>query len=177
MARSGFPWLCVDMEHAAIDWALAATLFGFIAEAGCVPLCRVPNGTHENIKRALDAGAWGIVAPMVDTVRMPHLSRSTSLVAPQASASPPPPSPGRASTCDRCSMQVPATGNALESVSPQLLSVNPLSSLTSLPPALQLVEGRTTFHSAPATMTTSSVRMTRSLSCFRRRWAGMAGLV
>lgn len=68
MARAGFPWLCVDMEHSAIDWGLAATLFGFIAEAGSIPLCRVPNGTHENIKRALDAGAWGIVAPMVDTV-------------------------------------------------------------------------------------------------------------
>lgn len=75
MARSGFPWLCVDMEHAAIDWALASTMFGFIAEAGCVPLCRVPNGTHENIKRALDAGAWGIVAPMVDTVRV-HPART-----------------------------------------------------------------------------------------------------
>jgi 4-hydroxy-2-oxoheptanedioate aldolase len=68
MARAGFPWLCVDMEHSPIDWGLASTLFGFIAEAGSVPLCRVPNGTHENIKRALDAGAWGIVAPMVDTV-------------------------------------------------------------------------------------------------------------
>ena len=78
MARAGFPWLCVDMEHAAIDWSLASTLFGFIAEEGSVPLCRVPNGTHENIKRALDAGAWGIVAPMVDTVgfliALPHIS-------------------------------------------------------------------------------------------------------
>lgn len=73
MARAGFPWLCVDMEHSAFDWALASTMFGFIAEAGCVPLCRVPNGTHENIKRALDAGAWGIVAPMVDTVRRPAI--------------------------------------------------------------------------------------------------------
>jgi 4-hydroxy-2-oxoheptanedioate aldolase len=43
-------------------------LFGAIADAGCGPLCRVPEGRHENIKRALDAGAWGIVAPMVDTV-------------------------------------------------------------------------------------------------------------
>ncbi len=68
LARTGFPWLTVDMEHAPIGWGDAAALFGAIADAGCVPLCRVPEGRHENIKRALDAGAWGIVAPMVDTV-------------------------------------------------------------------------------------------------------------
>ena len=43
-------------------------IFAAIADAGCVPLCRVPTGEHFLIKRALDAGAWGIVAPMVDTV-------------------------------------------------------------------------------------------------------------
>ena len=68
MARVGFAWLTVDMEHSPIDWSAAATLFGAIADAGCTPLCRVPRGTHENIKRALDAGAHGIVVPMVNTV-------------------------------------------------------------------------------------------------------------
>lgn len=68
MARVGFPWLTIDMEHSPIDWSEAAMLFGAIAEAGCVPLVRVPRGTHENIKRVLDAGAHGIVVPMVNTV-------------------------------------------------------------------------------------------------------------
>ena len=68
LALSGFDWLTVELEHAAIDWSQAAVLFGVIADAGCVPLCRVPEGEHHFIKRALDAGAWGIVAPMVDTV-------------------------------------------------------------------------------------------------------------
>lgn len=68
MARVGFPWLTVDMEHSPIDWETAGCLFGAIADAGCVPLARVPRGTHENIKRALDAGAHGIVVPMVNTV-------------------------------------------------------------------------------------------------------------
>jgi 4-hydroxy-2-oxoheptanedioate aldolase len=68
LARTGFPWLTVDLEHSPISWNEAAALFGAIADAGCVPLCRVPEGRHENIKRALDAGAWGIIAPMVDTV-------------------------------------------------------------------------------------------------------------
>ena len=68
LARMGFDWLTLDMEHQAFDWSLATTLFAAIADAGCVPLARVPEGKHFYIKRALDAGAWGIVVPMVDTV-------------------------------------------------------------------------------------------------------------
>ncbi|REJ83297.1 MAG: 2-dehydro-3-deoxyglucarate aldolase [Planctomycetota bacterium] len=68
MARVGFPWLTVDMEHSPIDWSEAGALFGAIADAGCVPLARVPCGDHDHIKRVLDAGAFGIVVPMVDTV-------------------------------------------------------------------------------------------------------------
>ena len=67
MARAGFDYLCLDMEHTAVNWKDAEVIFGMVADAGCVPLCRVPDGTMENIKKALDAGAWGIVAPMVDT--------------------------------------------------------------------------------------------------------------
>jgi 4-hydroxy-2-oxoheptanedioate aldolase len=67
-ARLGFDWLTLDMEHQPIDWREAAAIFGAIADAGCVPLARVPEGNHFLIKRALDAGAWGIVAPMVNTV-------------------------------------------------------------------------------------------------------------
>jgi 4-hydroxy-2-oxoheptanedioate aldolase len=68
LARMGFDWLTLDMEHAAIDWSQAATIFAAVADAGCVPLVRVPEGNHHYIKRALDAGAWGIVVPMINTV-------------------------------------------------------------------------------------------------------------
>jgi 4-hydroxy-2-oxoheptanedioate aldolase len=68
MARVGFPWLTVDLEHSPIDWSEAGALFGAIADAGCVPLARVPRGDHDHIKRVLDAGAFGIVVPMVNTV-------------------------------------------------------------------------------------------------------------
>lgn len=74
LARSGFEWLTLDMEHAAVDWAEAAALFAVIADAGCVPLIRVPEGNHHYIKRALDAGAWGIVVPMVDTVEQARIA-------------------------------------------------------------------------------------------------------
>src|SRR5690606_29587399 len=47
---------------------------GCIADAGCVPLARVPKGNHDYIKRVLDAGAWGIVVPMVDTVEQARIA-------------------------------------------------------------------------------------------------------
>jgi 4-hydroxy-2-oxoheptanedioate aldolase len=67
LARMGFEWLTLDLEHSAIDWRQAAAVFAAIADAGCVPLARVPEGSHHYIKRTLDAGAWGIVVPMVNT--------------------------------------------------------------------------------------------------------------
>jgi len=67
LARMGFDWLTLDIEHQAIDWQEAALLFAAIADSGCVPLARVPSESHETIKRTLDAGAFGIVVPMVDT--------------------------------------------------------------------------------------------------------------
>ncbi len=68
MARVGFPWLTVDIEHSPVGWETAAHMFAAIADAGCVPLARVPRGDHDHIKRVLDAGAMGIVVPMVNTV-------------------------------------------------------------------------------------------------------------
>jgi 4-hydroxy-2-oxoheptanedioate aldolase len=74
LARMGYDWLTLDLEHSAIDWAHAASLFGAIADAGCVPLARVPEGSHHYIKRVLDAGAWGVVVPMVNTVEQARLA-------------------------------------------------------------------------------------------------------
>lgn len=74
LARVGFPWLTVDMEHSPIDWSQAAMLFAAIADAGCIALARVPEGRHDYIKRVLDGGAHGIVVPMVDTVEQARIA-------------------------------------------------------------------------------------------------------
>ncbi|GIW87647.1 MAG: 2,4-dihydroxyhept-2-ene-1,7-dioic acid aldolase [Isosphaeraceae bacterium] len=66
-ARLGLPWLTVDMEHSPVDLNTASLMFGAIADSGCVALARVPTGRHDLIKQVLDAGAMGIVAPMVMT--------------------------------------------------------------------------------------------------------------
>lgn len=87
MARIGFPWLTVDLEHSPIDWSEASMLFGAIADAGCVPLARVPRGDHDHIKRVLDAGAFGIVVPMVDTVEQARDAIAAAKYPPQGTRS------------------------------------------------------------------------------------------
>lgn len=74
LARCGFDWLTLDLEHGPIDWSAAAAVFAAISDAGCVPLARVPQGSHDYIKRVLDGGAWGIVVPMVDTVEQARIA-------------------------------------------------------------------------------------------------------
>src|SRR6202046_4012728 len=67
LARSGFAWLTVDIEHSLVDWETATHMFASIADAGCTALARVPSGRHDHIKRVLDNGAHGIVVPMVNS--------------------------------------------------------------------------------------------------------------
>jgi len=69
MARAGFDWLTVDIEHSLVGMETAAHMFASIADAGGVPLARVPSNRHDHIKRVLDNGAWGVVVPMVNTRR------------------------------------------------------------------------------------------------------------
>jgi 4-hydroxy-2-oxoheptanedioate aldolase len=67
MARLGLDWLLVDMEHSAQNPALMAEMVATIADAGTsAPFVRVPALSVEWFKWALDAGAWGIVVPMVN---------------------------------------------------------------------------------------------------------------
>jgi 4-hydroxy-2-oxoheptanedioate aldolase len=67
LARSGFDWLTVDIEHTLVDWETATHMFASIADAGCIALARVPANRHDHIKRVLDNGAHGIVVPMVNS--------------------------------------------------------------------------------------------------------------
>lgn len=65
MAKSGFEWLVIDMEHTAIDFCQANQMIQTIELAGCVPLVRVGDNDPLIIKRVLDCGAQGILVPMV----------------------------------------------------------------------------------------------------------------
>ena len=87
LARSGFEWLTLDIEHSAFDWSTAATIFAAVADAGCVPLARVPEGDHYCIKRVLDAGAFGIVVPMVDTLQQARVAIAAAKYPPEGNRS------------------------------------------------------------------------------------------
>ena len=55
------------MEHTPTTFETAALSCSLIAAGGSVPLIRVPVNSTENIKRALDVGAWGVIVPMVNS--------------------------------------------------------------------------------------------------------------
>jgi 4-hydroxy-2-oxoheptanedioate aldolase len=67
LARSGFDYLTVDVEHSLVNVETTTHMMAAIADAGCVPLARVPSNRHDHIKRVLDNGGYGIVVPMVTT--------------------------------------------------------------------------------------------------------------
>lgn len=66
MARAGFDWLVVDLEHSVITIREAEELVRIIELCGVTPLVRVSANEPVQIKRVMDAGAHGVVVPMVN---------------------------------------------------------------------------------------------------------------
>ena len=66
MSHAGFDWLVVDMEHSVIDFMQAQLLIATIQASGMAAYVRVGENNRRIIKRVLDAGADGIIVPMVD---------------------------------------------------------------------------------------------------------------
>src|SRR4051794_6498015 len=87
MARAGFTWLTVDIEHTLVGIETATHMFASIADAGCVPLARVPSGRHDHIKRVLDNGAMGVVVPMVNSRAEAEAAVSACLYPPRGTRS------------------------------------------------------------------------------------------
>lgn len=67
MARSGFDWLVVDLEHSVITIREAEELIRVIALCDVSPLVRLTCNDPNQIKRVMDAGAHGIIVPMVNS--------------------------------------------------------------------------------------------------------------
>src|SRR5262245_1646366 len=67
-AQGLFNWLLVDYEHTPVERSTAAEVLSVIADVSggrVTPLARVSVGGVEQVKHALDAGAQGIIVPMV----------------------------------------------------------------------------------------------------------------
>jgi len=89
LARLGFDWLLVDAEHGAYNPTGIADIVASIVDAGtaCAPLVRVPHNTVEWFKWALDAGAWGVIVTMVNTVEEAQQAVSWAKYPPQGTRS------------------------------------------------------------------------------------------
>jgi 2-dehydro-3-deoxyglucarate aldolase len=67
MAKAGFDWLVVDLEHSVITIGEAEELIRVIDLCGVPPLVRLTWNDPNQIKRVMDAGAYGIIVPMVNS--------------------------------------------------------------------------------------------------------------
>jgi 2-keto-3-deoxy-L-rhamnonate aldolase RhmA len=67
LARAGFDWVCVDMEHGATDHESMTNIFRTLDGFGTVPVARLPLNDPVWIHRTLDAGARGLIIPMVNS--------------------------------------------------------------------------------------------------------------
>lgn len=67
MAKGPFEWLCIDLEHTTISIEQCGKIIRIADLAGCPTLVRLSGHDPDLIKRVLDAGATGIIAPMVNT--------------------------------------------------------------------------------------------------------------
>ena len=67
MADAGFDWLTIDMEHSVITIREAEELIRIIDLKGKTPLVRVTSNEPNQIKRVMDAGAHGVIVPMVNS--------------------------------------------------------------------------------------------------------------
>ena len=65
LANAGFDFIVIDMEHGLFTIESAATLIALAQAFGISPLVRVAEITRTSVLRVLEAGACGIVAPMI----------------------------------------------------------------------------------------------------------------
>jgi 4-hydroxy-2-oxoheptanedioate aldolase len=67
LAREDFDAVALDMQHGALDFAGASRAILSVALAGKPTIVRVPVGEFALASRLLDAGASGIIAPMINS--------------------------------------------------------------------------------------------------------------
>lgn len=67
MAQAGWDSLTVDLQHGLVDYQTGVTMLQAITTTPTVPLARVPWMEPGIVMKMLDAGAYGIICPMINT--------------------------------------------------------------------------------------------------------------
>ncbi|MBW8039157.1 MAG: 2,4-dihydroxyhept-2-ene-1,7-dioic acid aldolase [Planctomycetes bacterium] len=68
MARSGFEFLVIDIEHGPADLETIQKMIMVAEGYDCIPIVRVEENNPVCIKKVLDMGCYGVVVPMVNSV-------------------------------------------------------------------------------------------------------------
>ncbi len=66
MAHAGWDSLTVDMQHGVVDYQAALAMLTAISSTATIPLVRVPWLDPGIIMKSLDAGAYGVICPMIN---------------------------------------------------------------------------------------------------------------
>ena len=67
MAHQGWDSLTIDLQHGVVDYPAMVTMLQAISSTGTVPVVRVPWLEPGILMKALDAGAYALICPMVNT--------------------------------------------------------------------------------------------------------------
>ena len=67
MAHQGWDTLTIDLQHGVIDYTVMVAMLQAISTTATVPIVRVPWLEPGIMMKSLDAGAYGLICPMVNT--------------------------------------------------------------------------------------------------------------
>ena len=67
MAHQGWDTLTVDLQHGVVDYQAMVTMLQAISTTPTVPVVRVPWLEPGILMKTLDAGAYGVICPMINT--------------------------------------------------------------------------------------------------------------
>jgi 4-hydroxy-2-oxoheptanedioate aldolase len=67
LARTGVDYVCVDQQHGIIGYDAMVPMLQAIETGGAAPITRVLSGDPYGIMKSLDAGAWGVIVPLVNS--------------------------------------------------------------------------------------------------------------
>lgn len=80
-------WICIDMEHGSIDLESMVNLISTIEKFSMIPIVRIPKNDYIWIHRVLDAGAKGLIIPMINNREQLKYAINESKYAPIGSRS------------------------------------------------------------------------------------------
>ncbi|HJP53010.1 MAG: aldolase/citrate lyase family protein [Pseudomonadales bacterium] len=66
MANAGFDWLCIDLQHGLLDYTDLLHMLPAISTTDTIPIVRVSGNDPKEIMKVLDAGALGVIVPLVN---------------------------------------------------------------------------------------------------------------